>query len=220
MTQSNSREPIIARLFRDYQENQDVAAFVQRVAIRYTCGSLERLAISGDRYCRRAAVLALGHVGEYASNDILGRALTDRDRGVRLIAEVGIQEVWRRVGNREQRSTLRQVVRYNLAKQHQQAIDLATKLVHDSPWIAEAWAQRGAAYFYLSQFEAAIRDCHQALEINPYHFLASAGMGQCFLRLDNPLAALEAFRRSLRLNPGMEEVRAQVIQLQRVLKGE
>ena len=64
----------------------------------------------------------------------------------------------------------------------------------------------------------AIRDCHQALEINPYHFTAAAGMGQCYLLQDNPVAALEAFRRALRLNPGMEEVRAQVVRLQRSLK--
>jgi hypothetical protein len=37
---------------------------------------------------------------------------------------------------------------------------------------------------------------------------------------DNPIAALEAFRRALRLNPGLEEVRAQVVRLQRSLKRE
>ena len=65
---------------------------------------------------------------------------------------------------------------------------------------------------------AAIRDCHQALEINPYHFTAAAGMGQCYLLQDNPVAALEAFRRALRLNPGLEEVRTQVVRLQRSRK--
>ena len=69
-----------------------------------------------------------------------------------------------------------------------------------------------------SQYDAAIRDCHQALEINPYHFTAAAGMGQCYMLQDNPVAALEAFRRALRLNPGLEEVRAQVVRLQRSLK--
>jgi hypothetical protein len=35
---------------------------------------------------------------------------------------------------------------------------------------------------------------------------------------DNPVAALEAFRRALRLNPGLEEVRTQVVRLQRSRK--
>ncbi len=220
MKPSIRREPLLTQHYRDYLESQDAASFIQRVAIRYGCATLERLAISGDRYDRRASVLALGYMGEYTSNEAMGRALIDRDRGVRAIAETGIQEVWRRVGSRDQRCALRQVVRLNIAKQHDQAIEMATRLIHESPWIAEAWAQRGAAYYHLCQYEAAIRDCHQALEINPYQFTAAAGMGQCYLRIDNPMAALESFRRALRLNPGMEEVRAQVIQLQRAIRDE
>nr|WP_261361843.1 tetratricopeptide repeat protein [Aeoliella straminimaris] len=111
-------------------------------------------------------------------------------------------------------------MRLNQTKEYQRAIDQANELIHESPWIAEAWCQRGTAHYHLGQYDAAIRDSHQALEINPYHFTAAAGMGQCYLLLDNPVSALESFRRALRLNPSMEEVRAQVIQLQRSIKGE
>ena len=93
-------------------------------------------------------------------------------------------------------------------------------MIQDSPWIAEAWCQRGISHYHREQYEAAIHDCHQALEINPYHFTAAAGMGQCYLLQDNPVAALEAFRRALRLNPGLEEVRSRVVQLQRSLNQE
>ncbi|HEX6963418.1 MAG TPA: tetratricopeptide repeat protein, partial [Lacipirellula sp.] len=62
--------------------------------------------------------------------------------------------------------------------------------------------------------------CHQALEINPYHFKAAAIMGQAYEKQHNLVAALEAYRRALRLNPNMEEVRARVIQLQRALKNQ
>ena len=68
--------------------------------------------------------------------------------------------------------------------------------------------------------DAAIRDCHQALEINPYHFQAAAVMGEAYEMQHNLVAALESFRRALRLNPNMEEVRARVIQLQRALKNQ
>jgi len=44
-------------------------------------------------------------------------------------------------------------------------------------------------------------------------------MGQAYQLQGDTVAALEAFRRALRLNPSMEEVRAQVIHLQRTLKG-
>ena len=94
-------------------------------------------------------------------------------------------------------------------------------MVEDAPWIAQAWFYRGKAFFHLEQHEAATRDCHQALEINAYHFLAASVMGQAYLLLrGDPVAALDSFRRALRLNPNMEEVRAQVIHLQRSLKDE
>ncbi len=218
--EASLRVPVIIREYHRYLEEQDSAAYVQSVARRYTCGSLERVAASGDRVARRAAVLALGFIGDYDCNVVMGRALVDRDRGVRTIAENGIRDIWCRVGSREQRLSLRTLIRLNQSRRYEEAVGLAAELIHESPWIAEAWCQRGTAYFHLGQFDAAIRDCHQALEINPYHFTAAAGMGQCYLLQDNPVAALEAFRRTLRLNPGMEEVRAQVIQLQRSIKDE
>jgi tetratricopeptide (TPR) repeat protein len=213
-----ARSPLLVAFYNRYLASCDSGLFVKRAASRYTCGTLERLAESGDPVTRRAAVLALGMLGDYSSNAALGRALVDRDRGVRTIAESGIREIWCRVRGRSQRHALRVIVGLNEEHRHAEAARLASKLIQESPWIAEAWCQRGTANFHLGQYEAAIRDCYQALEINPYHFTAAAGMGQCYLLQDNPVAALEAFRRALRLNPGLEEVRAQVVRLQRSLK--
>ncbi|MEM6331010.1 MAG: tetratricopeptide repeat protein [Planctomycetota bacterium] len=212
--------PVIVEYYQAYLDDQDSAEFIKNVARRYTCATLERIAQSGERCGRRAAVLALGYMGDYTSNSVMGRSLVDRDRGVRTLAENGIRDLWCRAGSREQRLTLRNIVRLNQTKEPAEAARIATDLIHDSPWIAEAWCQRGTAYYHLGEYDAAIRDCHQALELNPYHFTAAAGMGQCYLLQDNPVAALEAFRRALRLNPSMEEVRAQVIRLQRALKGQ
>lgn len=218
MDSQTSRTPILVKYYHEYLDAQDSAAFVRNVARRYSCATLERVIGVGDRISRRAAALALGFMGDYGCNAVLGRALIDRDRGVRIIAENSIRDVWCRVGNREQRLTLKTIMRLNHTKHYEEAAAMATQLIHESPWIAEAWCQRGTAYYHLGQYDASIRDCHQALEINPYHFTAAAGMGQCYLLQDDPASALEAFRRALRLNPGMEEVRAQVIQLQRSIK--
>ena len=213
-----TRTPILVVFYNRYLASNDGALFMKRVAQRYSCPTLERLLSVGDHTTRRAAVFALSLLGDYESNAALGRALLDRDRGVRSIADSGIRELWHRVGSREQRDMLERVSDLNDNRRHTEAARLATELIHNSPWIAEAWCQRGMAHYHLAQYDAAIRDCHQALEINPYHFTAAAGMGQCYLLQDNPVAALEAFRRALRLNPGLEEVRAQVVRLQRALK--
>lgn len=218
MEDRSLQPPRIVSAYERYLNEQDSAAFIREVSRHYTCSSLERLAQMSDRAGRRAAVLALGFMSDYGSNSIVGRALSDRDRGVRIIAENAIRDLWCRVGSREQRLVLRSIVRMNQSKRYDDAIRLAAELIHESPWIAEAWCQRGTAHYHLSQYEAAIRNCHQALEINPYHFTAATGMGQCYLKQDNLVAALESFRRALRLNPGLEEVRAQVVRLQRSMR--
>ncbi len=220
MDTPRTQSPVLVAYYNRYLANNDCGLFVKRVGRRYTCATLERLVAMGDRTTRRAAVFALSLMGDYSSNSVLGRALVDRDRGVRTISENGIRELWCRVGNHEQRHALRVVLALNDERRFAEAARLASQLIHESPWIAEAWCQRGTAHYHLGQYEAAIRDCHQALEINPYHFTAAAGMGQCYLLQDNPVAALEAFRRALRLNPGLEEVRSRVVQLQRSLNQE
>lgn len=212
------RTPILVEYYRQFLADQDSAAFVKSVAQLYMPATLERVSTCGERMARRAAVLSLGYLGEYDSNSTLGRALVDCDRGVRALAESAIRNLWMRVGTQKQRKQLRAIARHNQAKQYEQALELATRLIHESPWVAEAWCQRGTSYFHLGMYDAAIRDCHQALEINPYHFTAAAGMGQCYMLQNNPVASLESFRRALRLNPSMEEVRAQVIRLQRAFK--
>lgn len=218
MSQQQPTISLLRKSFDDFLDHQNEEWFVRSIGDHYLPGTLERLVVAGDRITRRAAVMGLGYLAEYDSNRALGRALVDRDRGVRTLAETAIRNVWRRTGTDEQRALLNDVVQYNDDGDYEQAVASATRLIHESPWIAEAWCQRGTAYYHLGKFEAAIGDCRQTLEINPYHFLAAAGIGQCYLRQNNGPAALEAFRRALRLNPNMEEVRARVIQLQKSLK--
>ena len=218
MSNDAPRDPLIVGHYQQYLVDQDSAAFVKRCSQLYSTATLERLTVWGRRMTRRGSVLALGFLADYESNTVLGRALVDRDRGVRTLAENSIRNVWCRVGGDPQRQLLRAVQRLNQNRRFQDALARATELIHESPWLAEAWNQRGYAAYHTGDFEASIRDCHQALEINPYHFAAAAGMGQGYLQQKKQVAALEAFRRALRLNPNMEDVRAQVVKLQRQIK--
>jgi tetratricopeptide (TPR) repeat protein len=212
-----ARLALLENMYEQYLTDQDSAAFIKKVSGRYTCGTLERLVGEGPRAVRRAAVLALGMLGGYESNSALGRALLDRDRGVRTLAENGMRALWCRAGNEQQRRQLSIVIRLNTSQQFDEAIVLATELIEEAPWFAEAWNQRAIACFCAGRYADSIRDCHQALEINPYHFGAVAGIGQCYLHLGNRESALESFRRALRLNPDLAGVRAQVRHLERVL---
>lgn len=212
------RPPHLLVLYQQYRDRKDSAEFIRRVAQTYASGTLQRLTRHPTREVRRAAVLALGQLGDYEANHTLGCALLDDDRAVRTIAENGIHAIWAKAGNDSERQELGVILRLNAAGLHEKALINATRLIERAPWFAEAWHQRAVAHFALGRLVESIRDCHQALEINPYHFVAATSMGQAYLQLQNTVSALECFRRALRLNPDLEGVRAQVIRLTRVVE--
>ena len=76
------RIPLINDFYHQYLIDRKSAVFVRRVAKHYAIGTLERLAGHDQRLTRRAAVLAIGLIGDFGSNATLGRALVDVDRGV------------------------------------------------------------------------------------------------------------------------------------------
>lgn len=206
-------------LYRDYLQSEDTARFIADTTRCYTIGTLVRLAEYGTRVSRRAAILAIGFIGDYSQNDILGRALLDRDRAVRLIAENGIKQLWQRDGNPEERMELAVVLRLLHDFRYNDAYDIATQLLEKAPDLAEAWNQRAIACYRLERIEESAQYCHQALELNPYHFQAAIGMGNCYLELNDAVSALSSFQRALRLNPSLDAVRVQVEFLQRSLEG-
>ncbi len=213
-----SRIAVLETLYEQYLIDQDSAAFIKNATLRYTVGALERMTMAASRQARRAAVLALGLVADYSSNHPLGRALADSDRGVRMLAENALRAVWVRAGSPSQQLRLEAILRLNTAKKHEESLLLATQLIEEAPWFAEAWNQRAVAYYCLGRYRDSIHDCHESLELNPYHFGAAAGMGQCHLQLGNHSSALECFRRALSLNQDLEGVRANVVYLERALK--
>ncbi|PQO34175.1 tetratricopeptide repeat protein [Bremerella cremea] len=167
---------------------------------------------------RRAAVMALCFVSDYSSNHTVGMALSDADRGVRLIAENGIRSLWIRAGTLSQRHRLRKVMTQIQGNSLDSALREADSLIVDAPWYSEAYNQRAQVHFKRQNFERALRDNHQTLEINPYHFPAAISMGQCYLRQGENVMALDSFRRALRLNPNLESIRTQITYLERQLE--
>ncbi len=213
-----TRHPVLRELYEQFLADEDAAAFVHRVARRYNTATLQRLVRCGARLERRAGVLALGYLANYDSNSALGRALTDSDRGVRLLAENAIRSIWVRAGRDSDRREINAIIALNTAAHYQEAYDRASAFIEQAAWFAEAWNQRAIAAYCTQRYEQSIQDCHQALELNPYHFGAAAGMGQCYLKLGGQSLALEAFRRALKLNPNLEGVRANVKYLERLLE--
>lgn len=219
MKKADAASPLLNLFYNRYLADENTAGFIGAVSQRYLIGTLERLAEYGTAVTRRAATLAITYVGSYESNAVLGRALHDPDRCVRIIAEDGIRELWQRDGSVEQQEKLKVIMRLNASQQFLLAAAAAAELIEEAPYFAEAWNQRAIAWFHVDRYEESVCDCHQTLEINPYHFGAAVGLAHCYLELDDVFLALENFRRAIKLNPDMEEIRAQVEQLERMLEG-
>jgi tetratricopeptide (TPR) repeat protein len=218
MSEPTVRRPILAELYEQFLADRDQAAFIHRVAGRYTTATLEHLVLHSSRWVRRGAVLALGSISDFSSNAILGNALVDIDRGVRILAETAIRAIWCRDGSWNQQQMLARIIGLNAAEKHDAARSSATRLIEENSVFAEAWNQRAIANFAIQRYLESIADCRRTLELNPFHFGAAAGLGQCHLQMSDHRAALDTFRHALKINPSMEGVRANVVYLQKQLK--
>ncbi len=219
MFDETSKRPLLDEYYQRFLQSEDSADFIFGVSQHYSLASLELLARSGQRITRRASILALGFLGDYSVNHVLGQSLTDNDRGVRLLADHGIRQLWFRIGKPNLEIGLRQIVRLNRQHRFACATDLSSDLIKINPDIAEAWNQRAISSYNLEDYWQAIEDCRRALELNPWHFLAALGSANCHLELGNVYEALNDFRLSLEINPDLEMVRSQIDQLQRIVEG-
>jgi len=219
MTNMSSKSPILEDFYHRFLRTERSADFIDAVARCYTIDSLETLACYGGRLSRRAAILALGFLGDFSNNDALGRGLVDRDRGVRLLADHGIRQLWIRIGNPGLETGLRRIVRQNRQHRFATAIELADELIEMAPDFAEAWNQRAIACYNLEDYRQAIHDCRRTIELNRWHFLAALGSANCNLERGDVVEALEDYRLALGINPDLETVRTQIDQLERIVEG-
>ena len=188
--------------------------FRSAIRERYTEGTLQRLVLSADVRVRRAAALALGLVGTMQSNVAVAALLHDGDPLVQRFAADAMWEVWFRGGTDEQNWQLQQAVRLSDPDDARAALD---ELIRQAPDFAEAYNQRAIGFFKRAEYARAVEDCEVALRLNPYHFGAAAGMGQCLLKLRRPRAALRAFRQALDLNPALEHLKDTIQALEAAL---
>lgn len=86
------------------------------------------------------------------------------------------------------------------------AIEHLTALTDHAPEFAEGWNMLATAYFGIEEYGLAIEAIGRALALNPRHFEALTGLGIMLEQLENPEAALKAFRAAHALNPHREVI--------------
>jgi Flp pilus assembly protein TadD len=212
------QSPSLIRFYHGYLQHQDTARFIRSVAWRYDNSTLAALARRGACTERRAAVLALGYLGDYSANQVMAGALRDADRGVRLAAESGIRNVWLAAGTVGQRQQILLAERYVNADQFQEAVVVTRRVAQQTPEFAEAWRIQGIAHFGLGRIREARRDFERALRGNPFQYQAAIGLGNCLMRAMDPTAALRQFQLALHINPNLDLIRVHVARLSKALE--
>jgi len=210
MNKKAAQQNRLCTFYQDYLVKQDTSLFVRLVGESYTQPTLLRLATCSHTDSRRAAVLALTYLGDYGANDVFGRLLHDGDQTVRLLAEIGIKNLWPRDGDDQHRSRLRTIMRLNAINQFQDAILQTDMLLDEFPEYAEAWNQRGIANFGLKKFEDTIEDAYATLNLNPFHFGAATGMGHAYLQIKDRATAMDCFQLAMEINPNLKALREMI----------
>ena len=179
MSESSLRYPQLDKFYQRFLIEESSADFIQAVSTKYNMASLERLATGGGCMSRRAAILAIGFLGDFSNNEVVGKALNDQDRAVRMLADHGIRELWQRQGTEGQQQLLKLLFRLVDQSQMEEAVAVATRLIEVNPEFSEAYSQRAIAFCALGDYEAALVDCREALQFNRFHFPAAIGLAHC-----------------------------------------
>ena len=219
MSEKIIRYPMLTKLYQQFLSEENSAQFIKNVSDNYMIGTLQRLYSDGDRITRRAAILAIGFIGDFSLNETIGNALSDSDRAVRLLAEHNIRQVWQRQGSPNEQKQLVRLECFNTTDQPENALNLATRLLQTNSMLSEAWNQRAVAHSKMGDIQQSVDDCREALNCNRFHFPAAVGMGQGYLQMDDAFTALDCFRIALNINPDLECLRGQIRKLERMLDG-
>ena len=189
-------------------------AFKKQVQARYNEGTLLRLLHSPELRARRAALFALGQIGTQEATAALAAGLHEDDPDLRQLAVDALWAIWFRA---DAEANSQELKRLTGLRDRAKALAVLNQLIARAPAFAEAYNQRAIVYFRLKQYDKSIADCEKTLELNPFHFGAQAGLGQCYLHLRKHKAALKAFRNALRIHPFLDGVADAIRNLENAL---
>jgi tetratricopeptide (TPR) repeat protein len=209
-----SNSSFLVECYERFLKNHDIESFRTTVTARYTEGTLSRLISSTDPLARRAAILTLGLTGTFQCNASVAKGLKDEDPTVRSLASNALWAIWSRADTPENNAALDDVQRLIESGRFDDSVKKANALVLKAPTFAEAYNQRAIAHYMMGRLAESAEDCRKVLELNPYHFGALGGLGQCQLRLRQRKDAIRTFRRALELQPFSDGLRETVAELE------
>ena len=166
----------------------------------------------------RAAAYALGEIANEDAIPSLVAALTHEDPGPRANAEQALWSIWFRSDDESVDAMMQKGVNHINKQRYDEAIQVFSEVIRIAANFAEGYNQRAIAYFMSDELSKSVEDCKRTIELNPFHFGALAGMGQCYLKLGDLTTALDAFQRALEINPNLYAIARIILEIQNMLQ--
>jgi tetratricopeptide (TPR) repeat protein len=149
-----------------------------------------------------------------AIDRLLGQLRQAENEAAAKAAEQAVWNAWMRSGSPTVDLLVQQAEKAIADRQYRVAISILSTAIELEPEFPEVYNRRATAYYLSRQFDLALADAEQTLELEPRHFAALAGLGVIYREMGDQRAALEAFRRALAIHPFLSAARRGVRDLE------
>lgn len=208
-----TRRPLLVRWHDEWRQDGRSAEFAWKVAERYDLATLAEFLSRGRVAVRRAAVAAIGMLGDDRWSWVLGQRLSDPHRGVRLDADRWIGRLWHRITPVTHRGRLSALTR-RLCHEPRSVLAELDNWERIATRHAVVWQLRGDALMRLQHAEEAAECYRIACQLDRFRYPAMAAHAALLEREGRETAAAWWYRRALQVFPDMPGIRGRVRRLQ------
>ena len=116
-----------------------------------------------------------------------------------------IWDIWSIADNQETQILFDEANQFMDVGELDNAIELFSKVVDQSPEFAEGWNKRANVYFLKGELNKSISDIEKTLYLEPRHFGALDGLAEIYLIKDDLVGAAATYRRILEIIPSSKK---------------
>jgi len=150
---------------------------------------------------------------------LLDRLAETKDAETAKALAEAVSKLWAHSGSPTVDLLMTQVSKALATNDADKALVLSDFIVEIAPNFAEGWNRRATVLFMRRSYDASMADIGKVLELEPRHFGALSGLGLVLQALGNKKAALEAFRKALKVHPFMNGPKSVVKKLEPEVEG-
>ena len=152
-------------------------------------------------------------------DDLFARLLATLDADNAKPIASAIERVWLRTGSDTSNLLMMRAMAAFSRRQLPLATELLDSIIEIEPDWAEAWNKRATVRFMADDIDGSMADIDHTLKIEPRHFGALSGLGIILQRGGFDKRALEVYRRTLAIYPGLDDIRKIVDKLSIEVEG-